>query len=45
LTARLAVPDLLDRLMLISFDMYQRIAPREGGRHPDQYRRYRRGRP
>ena len=29
LTARLAVPDLLDRLMLISFDMYQRIAPRE----------------
>jgi adenylate cyclase len=28
LTARLAAPDLLDRLMLISFDAYQRIAPR-----------------
>jgi adenylate cyclase len=26
--ARLAAPDLLDRLMLISFDAYQRIAPR-----------------
>jgi adenylate cyclase len=31
LTARLAAPDLLDRLMLISFDLYQRIAPREAG--------------
>jgi len=29
LTARLTAPDLLDRLMLISFDTYQRIAPRE----------------
>jgi adenylate cyclase len=27
--ARLAVPDFLDRLMLISFDTYQRLAPRE----------------
>ena len=26
--ARIAAPDLLDRLMLISFDFYQRIAPR-----------------
>jgi adenylate cyclase len=34
LTARLAVPDLLDRLMLISFDLYQRIAPREAGDVP-----------
>jgi adenylate cyclase len=28
LVARLAAPDVLDRLMLISFDAYQRIAPR-----------------
>ena len=28
LGARIAAPDLLDRLMLISFDLYQRIAPR-----------------
>src|ERR1700741_2832561 len=28
LSARIAAPDLLDRLMLISFDFYQRIAPR-----------------
>ena len=28
LGARIAAPDLLDRLMLISFDFYQRIAPR-----------------
>ena len=28
LGARVAAPDLLDRLMLISFDLYQRIAPR-----------------
>ncbi len=34
LTARLAAPDLLDRLMLISFDLYQRIAPREPGNIP-----------
>jgi adenylate cyclase len=34
LTARLAAPDLLDRLMLISFDLYQRIAPREAGDVP-----------
>ena len=34
LTARLAVPDLLDRLMLISFDFYQRIVPREAGDVP-----------
>jgi adenylate cyclase len=34
LTARLAVPDLLDRLMLISFDFYQRIAPREASDVP-----------
>ncbi|HTV89596.1 MAG TPA: CHASE2 domain-containing protein, partial [Stellaceae bacterium] len=34
LTARLAAPDLLDRLMLISFDLYQRIAPREHGNMP-----------
>ncbi len=34
LTARLAVPDLLDRLMLISFDLYQRIAPRDAGDIP-----------
>ena len=33
-TARLAAPDLLDRLMLISFDLYQRIAPREPGDIP-----------
>jgi adenylate cyclase len=29
LSARIAAPGLLDRLMLISFDFYQRIAPRE----------------
>jgi adenylate cyclase len=29
--ARVAAPDLLDRLMLISFDLYQRIAPRASG--------------
>ena len=34
LSARLAVPDLLDRLMLISFDLYQRIVPREAGDAP-----------
>jgi adenylate cyclase len=34
LAARLAVPDLLDRLMLISFDAYQRIAPRDAGDIP-----------
>jgi adenylate cyclase len=34
LSARLAAPDLLDRLMLISFDLYQRIAPREVGDIP-----------
>ena len=28
LGARVAAPDLLDRLMLISFDLYQRMAPR-----------------
>ncbi|HTQ32987.1 MAG TPA: adenylate/guanylate cyclase domain-containing protein [Stellaceae bacterium] len=33
-TARLAAPDLLDRLMLISFDLYQRILPREAGDVP-----------
>ncbi len=32
--ARLAAPDLLDRLMLISFDLYQRIAPRAVGDVP-----------
>ena len=31
LAARVAAPDLLDRLMLISFDLYQRIAPRPPG--------------
>ena len=34
LTARLAAPDLLDRFMLVSFDLYQRIAPREHGDVP-----------
>src|SRR5665213_2789481 len=34
LVARLAAPDLLDRLMLISFDTYQRIAPRPPGDAP-----------
>jgi adenylate cyclase len=34
LVARLAAPDLLDRLMLISFDAYQRIAPRAAGDAP-----------
>ena len=34
LSARLAAPDLLDRLMLTSFDLYQRIAPREPGNIP-----------
>ncbi|HWD57966.1 MAG TPA: adenylate/guanylate cyclase domain-containing protein [Stellaceae bacterium] len=34
LTARLAAPDLLDRLMLISFDFYQRVAPREAEDSP-----------
>jgi adenylate cyclase len=34
LTARLAAPDLLDRLMLTSFDLYQRLAPREAGDVP-----------
>jgi adenylate cyclase len=34
LIARIAVPDLLDRLMLISFDIYQRAAPREVGDAP-----------
>jgi len=34
LTARFAVPDLLDRLMLISFDAYQRIAPRTPSEAP-----------
>jgi adenylate cyclase len=34
LVARLAAPDLLDRLMLISFDAYQRIAPRAPGDAP-----------
>jgi adenylate cyclase len=34
LAARFAAPDLLDRLMLISFDTYQRIAPREPGDIP-----------
>jgi adenylate cyclase len=34
LTARLAAPDLLDRLMLISFDLYQRVVPREAGSIP-----------
>jgi adenylate cyclase len=33
-TARITAPDLLDRLMLISFDLYQRIAPREAGEVP-----------
>jgi adenylate cyclase len=32
--ARVAAPDLLDRLMLISFDLYQRIAPRASGDIP-----------
>ena len=32
--ARVAVPDMLDRLMLISFDFYQRLAPREAGDVP-----------
>jgi adenylate cyclase len=32
--ARVAAPDLLDRLMLISFDLYQRIAPRAAGDIP-----------
>jgi adenylate cyclase len=32
--ARVAAPDLLDRFMLISFDFYQRIAPRESGDAP-----------
>jgi adenylate cyclase len=31
LTARIAAPDLIDRLSLISFDLYQRAAPREAG--------------
>ncbi|HTV89265.1 MAG TPA: CHASE2 domain-containing protein, partial [Stellaceae bacterium] len=31
LGARVAAPELLDRLMLISFDLYQRIAPRPAG--------------
>ena len=34
LTARLAAPDLLDRLMLISFDFYQRVVPREAEDSP-----------
>ncbi|HXP06507.1 MAG TPA: adenylate/guanylate cyclase domain-containing protein [Stellaceae bacterium] len=34
LGARIAAPDLLDRLMLISFDFYQRIAPRTAGDSP-----------
>jgi adenylate cyclase len=34
LLARLAAPDLLDRLMLTSFDLYQRIAPRPAGDSP-----------
>jgi adenylate cyclase len=34
LTARLAAPDLLDRLMLISFDLYQRMVPRDPGDSP-----------
>ena len=34
LVARLAAPDLLDRLMLISFDAYQRLAPRPAGNAP-----------
>jgi len=34
LTARLVAPDLLDRLMLTSFDLYQRIVPREAGDIP-----------
>jgi adenylate cyclase len=34
LGARIAAPDLLDRLMLISFDFYQRIAPRTSSDSP-----------
>ncbi|HYM73997.1 MAG TPA: adenylate/guanylate cyclase domain-containing protein [Stellaceae bacterium] len=34
LVARLAAPDLLDRLMLVSFDFYQRIAPRQASDVP-----------
>ena len=34
LGARIAAPDLLDRLMLISFDLYQRIAPRPSSDSP-----------
>ena len=31
---RIAAPDLLDRLSLICFDLYQRAAPRESGDSP-----------
>jgi adenylate cyclase len=33
-TARIAAPDLLDRLMLTTFDLYQRIDPRDPGDAP-----------
>jgi adenylate cyclase len=32
--ARMAAPDLLDRLSLIAFDLYQRASPREPGNSP-----------
>ncbi len=32
--ARVAAPDILDRLMLLSFDVYQQIAPRQAGNVP-----------
>jgi adenylate cyclase len=32
--ARIAAPDMLDRMMLVSFDFYQRLAPREAGDIP-----------
>jgi adenylate cyclase len=34
IAARLAAPDLLDRLSLIAFDLYQRAAPRQPGNAP-----------
>jgi len=34
IAARMAVPDLLERLSLIAFDLYQRAAPRQPGNAP-----------
>jgi len=45
LTGRVAASDLLERLSLFCFDLYQKAAPREAGGRADTRRRYRRPQP